>query len=102
MVDPIRSRRREYPAPASTRTVWYPLDLAFETPRFQVCRWVSAEKRTDLDAFTEKHRGDMAEDLDGSPVFMAPSAFMLKFEIDRAPEVQFSDVKDYQREAVAK
>jgi peptide chain release factor 3 len=80
----------------------YNLDIAFETPRFQVCRWVSAEKRTDLDAFTEKHRGDMAEDLDGSPVFMAPSAFMLKFEMDRAPEVKFSDVKDYQREAMAK
>ncbi|MBN8994017.1 MAG: peptide chain release factor 3 [Rhizobiales bacterium] len=80
----------------------YNLDIAFETPRFQVCRWVSAEKRTDLDAFTAKHRGDMAADLDGSPVFMAPSAFMLKFEMDRAPEVKFSDVKDYQREAMAK
>ena len=44
----------------------------------------------------------MAEDLDGSPVFMAPSAYMLKFEMDRAPEVKFSDVKDYQREAMAK
>jgi peptide chain release factor 3 len=80
----------------------YNLAIEFETPRFQVCRWVSADRRADLDAFIEKHRGDMAEDLDGSPVFMAPSAFMLKFEMDRAPEVKFSDVKDYQREAVAR
>jgi peptide chain release factor 3 len=63
---------------------------------------VSAGSRADLDAFTARHRGDMAEDLDGAPVFMAPSAFMLKFEMDRAPEVKFSDVKDYQREAVAR
>jgi hypothetical protein len=27
---------------------------------------------------------------------------MLKFEMDRAPEVKFSDVKDHQREAMAK
>jgi peptide chain release factor 3 len=43
----------------------------------------------------------MAEDLDGAPVFLAPSAFMLNYEIERAPKVTFSDVKDYQRHTAA-
>ncbi len=79
----------------------YNLPIEFETARFQVCRWVSAASKTDLDAFVAAHRGDMAEDLDGAAVFMATSPFMLKFEMDRAPGVTFSDIKDYQRQQVA-
>ena len=43
----------------------------------------------------------MAEDLDGSPVFMATSTFMLGYEMERAPKLTFSDIKDYQRQAMA-
>ena len=39
----------------------------------------------------------MAHDLDGAPVFMAASPFSLKYEVDRAPAIRFSDVKDYQK-----
>ena len=79
----------------------YNLPIEFETARFQVCRWVSAATRSELDAFTAAHRGDIAEDLDGAPVFMATSPFMLKFEMDRASGIVFSDVKDYQRQAIS-
>ena len=79
----------------------YNLEIDFETSRFAVCRWVSADSRADLDAFVAAHRADMAEDLDGSPVFMATSAFMLNYEIERAPKLTFSDVKDYQRQRVS-
>jgi peptide chain release factor 3 len=79
----------------------YNLPIEFETARFQVCRWVSATTRPELDAFIAAHRGDMAEDLDGAPVFMATSPFMLKFEMDRATGVTFADVKDYQRQAIS-
>jgi peptide chain release factor 3 len=79
----------------------YNLPIEFETTRFQVCRWVSAAARGDLDVFIAAHRGDMAEDLDGAPVFMATSPFMLKFEMDRASGIGFSDIKDYQRQAIS-
>ena len=79
----------------------YNLEIDFEPSRFTVCRWVSADSRTDLDAFAAAHRADMAEDLDGSPVFMASSPFMLNYEIERAPKLIFSDIKDYQRQAVS-
>ena len=42
----------------------------------------------------------MAHDLDGAPVFMAPSEFMLNYAKERAPGIAFSDVKDYQRQTV--
>ncbi len=79
----------------------YGLPIEFETSRFEVCRWVSSDSRADLDAFAAAHRGDMAEDLDGSPVFMAPSAFMLNYEKERAPKISFTDIKDYQRQAIS-
>jgi peptide chain release factor 3 len=75
----------------------YDLEIEFEQPRFTVGRWIAAENPADRDAFIASHRGDMAEDLDGAPVFLAPSQFLLNYEIERAPKIVFSDVKDYQR-----
>jgi peptide chain release factor 3 len=79
----------------------YDLEIDYEQPRFTVGRWISSDNPADRDAFIASHRGDMAEDLDGAPVFMAPSAFMLNYEMERAPKVTFSDVKDYQRHTAA-
>jgi peptide chain release factor 3 len=76
----------------------YNLPIDFETARFQVCRWVEADD-SDLDRFAREHRGDMAHDLDGAPVFMAPSEFMLNYAKDRADGITFNDVKAYQRQA---
>jgi peptide chain release factor 3 len=41
----------------------------------------------------------MATDLDGAPVFLAPSLFLLQYEQDRWPKIRFADVKDYQQRA---
>ena len=75
----------------------YDLAIEFEQPRFTVGRWITADDPADRDAFIAGRRGDMAEDLDGAPVFMAPSQFLLNYEIERAPKIAFSAVKDYQR-----
>jgi peptide chain release factor 3 len=76
------------------------LPIDFEAARFQVCRWVTSEDPAVLDQFAAEHRADMAEDLDGAPVFMAPSGFMLNYVRERAPQIAFTDVKDYQRQPV--
>ncbi len=76
--------------------VEYGLPVAFETSQFTVCRWVTSKDRQALDGFVDGHRFSMADDLDGAPVFMASSAFNLNWEIERAPGISFSDVKDYQ------
>jgi peptide chain release factor 3 len=78
----------------------YNLAIRFETTRFEVCRWLDCDDSGKIDAFAASHRGDMAEDLDGDLVYMASSTFLLTYEQERAPGIAFTDIKDYQGEAV--
>ena len=73
----------------------YGLPVEFEPTRFEVARWVSSLERVELDKFEAAHRSSMAKDLDGAPVFMAPSAFNLRYDQERWPQISFTDVKDY-------
>jgi peptide chain release factor 3 len=77
----------------------YGLPVSFEQSRFEVCRWVSCDDPVELDKFTRAFPSSMAVDLDGAPVFMAQSAFTLRYEQERWPKIDFSDIKDYQRKA---
>jgi peptide chain release factor 3 len=77
----------------------YGLPVSFEQSRFEVCRWASSEDPAELDKFIRAFPSSMAVDLDGAPVFMAQSAFTLRYEQERWPKIVFSDVKDYQRKA---
>jgi peptide chain release factor 3 len=79
----------------------YSLPVDFEMARFSVCRWIATDKPGELDRFIEAHRGDMARDLDGDPVFLAPHAFGLNYEAERWKDIRFTDVKDYQVRDVA-
>ena len=42
------------------------------------------------------HRGDMARDLDGDPVFLAQHEFSLNYEAERWKAIRFAALKDYQ------
>ncbi|MGL4404175.1 MAG: peptide chain release factor 3, partial [Notoacmeibacter sp.] len=74
----------------------YQLPVSFEQSRFNICRWIFSEVRADLLAFIEQHRGDIARDLDGDPVYLAANTFSLNYEADRAPKMVFKTLKDYQ------
>ena len=41
----------------------------------------------------------IAEDLDGDRVFMARSAFILDYTRERAPGIEFTDIKDVKNKA---
>jgi peptide chain release factor 3 len=77
----------------------YGLPIAYETPRFSVCRWISSDDASELERFIEANRSGMAHDLDGAPVFLAGSPFLLQYEQERWPKIAFADVKDYQKQA---
>jgi peptide chain release factor 3 len=77
----------------------YGLPIAYETPRFSVCRWISSDDAAELERFIEANRSGMAHDLDQAPVFLAGSAFLLQYEQERWPKIAFADVKDYQKQA---
>src|SRR5574337_1124889 len=76
----------------------YGLPVSFEPSRFEVCRWVSGDK-AELERFLAAYPSSIASDLDGAPVFMASSAFNLRYEQERWPKIAFTDVKDYQKAA---
>src|SRR5271157_2906870 len=77
----------------------YGLPVSLEQSRFEVCRWVSSHNKAELERFLGAYPSSLASDLDGAPVFMATSAFNLRYEQERWPKITFTDVKDYQKAA---
>ena len=70
------------------------LDIDYETPEFQLARWISADDPKLIDQFVETNYSSVAEDLDGDRVFMARNQFILDYTRERAPGVTFTDIKD--------
>ncbi len=79
----------------------YGLPVSFEMSRFSMCRWISAEKATDLESFISGRRGDICRDLDGDPVFMAQDGFSLNYEAERAPAIKMIAIKEYHAQKAA-
>ena len=52
-----------------------------------------------MEKFVSAYPSSLAADLDGAPVFLATSAFNLRYEQERWPKIAFTDVKDYQKAA---
>jgi peptide chain release factor 3 len=77
----------------------YGLPVSFEQSRFELCRWVTSEEPGELEKFRRAYPSSMAEDLDSAPVFMAASAWALRYEQEKWPKILFSDIKDYQKRA---
>ena len=52
--------------------------------------------RPNCDSSSTSHRGDIARDLDGDPVFLAQHGFSLNYEAERWKAIRFDAIKDYQ------
>jgi peptide chain release factor 3 len=74
----------------------YGIPIDYEQTRFTLARWVMADKKGEVERFADAHGSAMAKDLDGAPVFMAPTAYGLTYEQERWPDVKFTDIKTYQ------
>ncbi len=72
----------------------YGLDIDFETPEFQLARWISCDDDKKLNDFVQANYSSVAEDLDGDRVFMARNDFILGYTSERAPGIVFNDIKD--------
>ena len=64
----------------------YQLEVIFEASPHSDARWLSGAK-ADLEDFAGKHRGQMAEDIDGAPVFLGKSAWEIGYVAERYPKV---------------
>ncbi len=77
----------------------YGLEIGFETPEFQLARWIACDDRKKIDEFVQANYSSVAEDLDGDRVFMARSQFILDYTRERAPGIEFTDIKDVKDKA---
>jgi peptide chain release factor 3 len=76
----------------------YGVSIGFEQTPFSLARWVSGD-RAALAKFAGEQRSAMAEDVDGDPVFLATSAFMMRRTADMSPGLTFRDIKDVRADA---
>ncbi len=77
----------------------YGLEISFETPEFQLARWISCDDDKKLNDFVQSNYSSCAEDLDGDRVFMARNQFILDYTSERAPGIVFNDIKDVKNKA---
>ncbi|MDQ7018998.1 MAG: peptide chain release factor 3 [Robiginitomaculum sp.] len=72
----------------------YKLDVLFETSPYAVARWVRADNKADLESFMDKHKMQMAEDVDGDPVFLGKTAWDVGYAQEKFPKVEFMNTKE--------
>jgi peptide chain release factor 3 len=75
----------------------YGLPVAFDTAPCDTARWISSEKAAALTQFIASHRPEIATDLDGDHVYLAPSAFALSWTQEKNPDIVFTDIKTIDR-----
>jgi peptide chain release factor 3 len=79
----------------------YGVAIGFETSPYALARWITSPDKAALARFIAANRSAMADDVDGDPVFLASSAFMMRRAEEQAPELAFRDVKDVRAEKLA-
>jgi peptide chain release factor 3 len=78
----------------------YGVGIGFEATPYNLARWISGDK-TVIEKFAATQRTAMADDVDGDPVFLATSAFMMRRAAEQNAGIVFRDVKDHRAEKVA-
>ncbi len=72
----------------------YSLEVDFEPAPYDSARWVSAEAPAEVEKFIDSHRTAMAEDGDGSPVFLAKSAWEIGYTAEKWPAITFQATRE--------
>ena len=67
----------------------YNIKAGFEDGGFVTARWLRGKTPTALEAFAAANRGNMAEDRDGAPVYLARNSWQLGRAQQDFPDVEF-------------
>ena len=78
----------------------YGVAIGFEAVPYALARWITGEKSA-LARFLAEQRTSMADDVDGDPVYLASSPFMMRRTAELNPALTFREVKDVKAERVA-
>ncbi|MEK9670882.1 MAG: peptide chain release factor 3 [Rhodospirillaceae bacterium] len=72
----------------------YDVPVHFEPTELYTARWVEADKTADLKAFLNANETSLADDHEGTPVFLARNAWHLNHAQENAPAVRFHRTKE--------
>jgi peptide chain release factor 3 len=72
----------------------YSVAIGFEPTPYNLARWISGDRAL-VGKFTQDQRTAMADDVDGDPVYLATSAFMLRRTSEQNAGLLFKDIKDH-------
>jgi peptide chain release factor 3 len=78
----------------------YGVAIGFEATPYNLARWISGDRAV-IEKFVAAQRTAMADDVDGDPVFLATSAFMMRRAAEQNTGLVFRDIKDHRAEKVA-
>jgi len=72
----------------------YAVPVRFEPTTLYTARWLEAERADELKAFSNANRASLAEDYDGTPVFLARNAWHLNDASENWPQIRFLKTKE--------
>jgi len=72
----------------------YNIKAGFEDGGFVTARWVAADDPKELERFADAHKSNMAEDRDGSPVYLARNTWQLGRAQQDFPNVKFTATRE--------
>ena len=78
----------------------YGVAIGFEGVPYALARWVTGDKVA-LGHFVAENRTALADDVDGDPVYLASSAFMMRRTAEMHGALTFRDIKDVRPEKAA-
>lgn len=71
----------------------YGLEVDFEPAPYETARWLGGDDAK-IEAFADRHKSAMAEDINGDPVFLAKSAWEVSYSEEKFPDVSFHRAKE--------
>jgi peptide chain release factor 3 len=71
----------------------YGLEADLEAAPFEGARWLSGGE-AEIEKFAAAHRGGMAADRDGAPVFLAKNAWELGYVAEKFPNLKFLKTRE--------
>ena len=77
----------------------YGLPATFETAGIEAARWIESDDPIALKKFTDTHRMSLAEDHDGSLVFLARNAWHMNRTQEENPAMRFLKTREHQSAA---
>ena len=72
----------------------YGVSVRLETAPYETARWIVSDKPDMLEKFRDANRSSIAEDRQGSPVFLARNAWALNREMQDWPDIRFVNVRE--------